>query len=333
MQLGNRTRRQRIARRRLNRHLIPGDVVPATKLEPDVPIDTDEPEPERLVKPDARGIGQRNTCRSFVVAEKAQHVEQRGIQCAPGAATRVAAINIDRRADRPSIGRALVVRGGIGITDDGSVVLEDEPGAVGADSGNARRHLVSRRRDFFERDRAPLAIRRIDGGNRGGVGSGGESNRRHGLNINGEFRRFVSSRSSRHRSSWFIPSCHRVFVFLGSWSRHRAFVPSWSRERGRRIRLPAAVARRPTHRVHRVIVVYSIAPSRLRVCPFRVFASSCLRVFYVAGRCQAPIQSSARAYWPPSRPPTHERSAQAALRTSRAEARTKPLSRGSGDAT
>ena len=137
-----------------------------------------------------------------------------------------------------------------------------QPGAVGADSRNARRHLVRGRRDFFERDRAPLAIRRIDGGNRGSVGSGGESNRRHGLNINGEFRRFVSSRSSRHRVHFLrvfvslrrrVSSCRLVTDSTDRMARRpthrviavipfRAFEPSWARERGRRIRLPAAGA-------------------------------------------------------------------------------------------
>src|SRR4051794_39192542 len=86
-------------------------------------------------------------------------------------------VHVDGGVDGPPVRRPLAVAAGVRVTGGQAIIFEPQPGPAWGDVLNSGRNFFGRGRRRLERDRARLAVRRINGSNRCGVRLPREANR------------------------------------------------------------------------------------------------------------------------------------------------------------
>ena len=151
-----------IGRALANRKLPPADVVPRPKLPTHRSVDPDRLEPDRFVKRDARRVRQRDPRASEEVALEVEDTEERPVERAADAGAAGGFRDVDRNVRRPLIRGARPVPVGIGVPEEITVSLADEPWPVRERLADSPPHLLERRRIQLERDRRSRHDRGVD---------------------------------------------------------------------------------------------------------------------------------------------------------------------------
>src|SRR6187402_1741215 len=144
--------------------LEPADVVPGALLEADLAVDPGALEAERFVQAEARLVRQGDAGAGHAEAALAQALEERLVEGAADALTAGVRGDVDGDAGAPAVGRALVEGGRVGVADDLSPALGDEPGVAAAIALDPRRQRGCVRGPFLEGDGTALDVRRVDRG-------------------------------------------------------------------------------------------------------------------------------------------------------------------------
>src|SRR5579862_7718324 len=98
--------------------LPPTDVMPGAVLEADLAEHTDWPEADRLVKADARVVGERDAGEHHLDALALQPGQQLAVQSAAEPAAVVLGLEVDGGLGAPAIGGALAVGGRVRVAHD-----------------------------------------------------------------------------------------------------------------------------------------------------------------------------------------------------------------------
>src|SRR5262245_44299280 len=124
---GERTRRRRGIAEPLQLQLPPADVVPASVLEARLGCDADVPEAEPLVQLDARRVRQGDDPDRGAKPLQAERVEEHAVERAADTGAVGRRVDVDRDLDGPLVRSARMEPGGVGIADDPTLALADEP--------------------------------------------------------------------------------------------------------------------------------------------------------------------------------------------------------------
>src|SRR5436853_222008 len=153
--------------------LEPTDVAPGAVLEADFGIDATLLEAKALVEADAGRVRQGDPGAGHAEAALAQAREESFVEGAADALATGVLADVDGDAGAPTIGGAFVEGGCVGVANDLTLPLGDEPGVTGAVALDPRPHLGRVRRPFLKGDGAALDVRRVDR-RAGGAVAGGD---------------------------------------------------------------------------------------------------------------------------------------------------------------